>query len=111
MRNLILLSLLFLASCGGDDKVDRELVGTWIVQEPPEGKGTLFTFEEDGTGSIYFQGERHPFEWRRENDQVMGDTISMVGDDVSLNGPYRIRGGTLTIEEQVNKMIMVMRKQ
>lgn len=41
----------------------------------------------------------------------MGDTISMVGPDVSLNGPYRIRGGTLTIEEQVKKRTIVMRKQ
>ena len=65
----ILLSLMFLASCGdGGSRLD----GAWTCKAPGSSMGTTFVFKDDGTGTRYEPGrtEGSRFTWSVDGDQL-----------------------------------------
>ena len=110
----MLLSVLFLASCGGGDdddsptapagdRLDSRLFGTWVEIEEGEGEDRSFiTFREDGSGAFAFDSDDLTFsldvKWWIEGGQLMlanpetfeytisnGElTFTAVGDGISL---------------------------
>ena len=91
----VLLSLLVLAACGGDDsptapgggRLDSRLFGTWVS----ESMGFGYTFEENGSGTVDLGGEAIDLVWWTEEDTLMLAIASVFR--------YSISNGALTFTE------------
>ena len=110
MHAVLLLSVLFLASCGGGDdgptgpgsggdgegaagggagRLDSRLFGTWILQESSEGaEGLSLTFKSDESVTRRVGEETDTRTWWTENGQLTVAVTSVFG--------YAIDDGELT---------------
>ena len=90
----VLLPLLVLASCGGDDsptapgggRLDSRLFGTWESQS----MGFTYTFKDDGSGTLDLGGEVFDVVWWTEDGQLTVTVASVLR--------YAISDGVLTFQ-------------
>jgi hypothetical protein len=103
------LAVFGLSSC--EKEPSKAILGTWeavkmetsiagidmTVNMAEAGMKMELTFNEDGTGSIYFEsqgkGERTPFEY-----SVNGNLISMISDGETEGVPVSFGKNTMTME-------------
>ena len=107
IHSAILLSVLFLASCGGGDddsptapgggRLDSRLFGTW----ESESMGFTYTFKDNGIMVTRLGDEGYDSIWWIENSQLM-----VAGASVSR---YSIRNGELTITEVHGEFVLEYR--
>ena len=111
MQAVLLLSVLFLTSCGGGDdsptgpesggdgegavgaptgRLDSRLFGTWIFQESwgVSGVSDSLTFRDDGSGVSWYEGEAETWIWWTGSGQVTVGLRDVFG--------YAIEDGELT---------------
>lgn len=119
----LLLLLPLLAACGGEPD---PLVGQWQVDtsgNPPDasdltgGMGDLvggmkvFTYKEDGTGSVRLGTANEPFEWTVEGDtltRTAKKTTAILKQRV-LKATFRTEGDKLILNENGTEVILKKR--
>ena len=103
------LCLLFAASCfvacGGSDNGKSALIGSWDSVEAP---GTVYTFNEDGSGTLDASGTVLKFTYTDKDGKL---DLTYEGTTAPLTSTYTIKDSVLSVTDDSTQTTLTYKKK